>query len=80
MAKYVHQTMNQLIFDRARQISLDLTLLAAYLDQDGSAKDEVKQLYRARDIVYEGVYRSLRAHWSSGTGEDGHYLPPDVCR
>lgn len=80
MPKYVHQTSNQIIFDRVRDLTTDMTLIAAYLENDGSAMGEVRELRRARDIVFNGVYRSLRSHWSSGIDENGHYLPPDICR
>lgn len=77
MAKYVHQTENQLIFDRVRSIKLVCDMLYSYLKYDGSAEDEASALKDISVRLYDEVYIGLRSHWSAGIGEDGRYLPPD---
>jgi hypothetical protein len=77
MAKYVHQTENQLIFDRVRSIKLECDLLYSYLKYDGSAEDEAAALKDISVRLYDDVYIGLRSHWSAGIGDDGRYLPPD---
>lgn len=73
MGAYVHQTSNQLIFDRVRQIQLDCDLLAGYLSYDGSAPGEAKALHDISVRLFDDVYLSLRSHWSAGV-VDGKYL------
>ena len=77
MAKYVHQTENQLIFDRVRSIKLECDMLYSYLKYDCSAEDEASALKDISVRLYDEVYIGLRSHWSAGIGEDGRYLPPD---
>ena len=77
MAKYVHQTENQLIFDRVRSIKLECDMLYSYLKYDGSAEDEASALKDISVRLYDDVYIGLRSHWSAGIAEDGRYLPPD---
>ena len=77
MAKYVHQTENQLIFDKVRSIKLECDLLYSYLKYDGSAEQEASILKDISIRLYDDVYIGLRSHWSAGVGEDGRYLPPD---
>ena len=77
MAKYVHQTENQLIFDKVRSIKLECDLLYSYLKYDGSAEQEASILKDISVRLYDDVYMRLRSHWSAGIGEDGRYLPPD---
>lgn len=77
MAKYVHQTENQLIFDKVRSIKLECDMLYSYLKYDGSAEDEASALKDISVRLYDDVYIGLRSHWSAGIGGDGIYLPPD---
>ena len=77
MAGYVHQTENQLIFDRVRFIKLECDLLYSYLKYDGSAEREASALKDISVRLYDDVYIGLRSHWSAGIGEDERYLPPD---
>jgi hypothetical protein len=77
MARYVHQTENQLIFDKVRSIKLECDLLYSYLRYDGSADQEAAILKDISISLFDDVYMGLRSHWSAGTGEDGKYLPPD---
>lgn len=77
MAKYVHQTENQLIFDRVRSIQLECDLLYSYLKYDGSAEKEASVLKDISIRLFDDVYIGLRSRWSSGVGDDGRYLPPD---
>lgn len=77
MAKYVHKTENQLIFDKVRSIKLECDLLYSYLKYDGSAEQEASVLKDISISLYDEVYMGLRSHWSVGIGEDGRYLPPD---
>lgn len=77
MAKYVHQTENQLIFDRVRSIQLECDLLYSYLVYDGSAEQEASILKDISISLYDDVYMGLRSHWSAGVGDNGRYLPPD---
>ena len=77
MAMYVHQTENQLIFDKVRSIKLECDLLYSYLKYDGSAEKEAFALKDISTRLYDDVYIGLRSHWSAGVGEDGRYLPPD---
>lgn len=77
MARYVHQTENQLIFDRVRSIKLECDMLYSYLMYDGSAEREASALKDISIRLYDDVYIGLRSHWSAGIGEDGRYLPPD---
>ena len=77
MAKYVHQTENQLIFDRVRSIQLECDLLYSYLKYDGCAEREASALKDISVRLYDDVYIGLRSHWSAGIGEDGRYLPSD---
>lgn len=77
MAKYVHETENQLIFDKVRSIKLECDLLYSYLMYDGSAEREASVLKDISISLFDDVYMGLRSHWSSGIGEDGRYLSPD---
>ncbi len=77
MARYVHQTENQLIFDRVRSIKLECDMLYSYLSMNGSAEREASALKDISIRLYDDVYIGLRSHWSAGIGEDGRYLPPD---
>ena len=77
MAKYVHQTENQLIFDRVRSIQLECDLLYSYLKYDGSAEKEASVLKDISIRLFDDVYIGLRSRWSGGVGDDGRYLPPD---
>lgn len=77
MAKYVHQTENQLIFDRVRSIQLECDLLYSYLKYDGSAEKEASVLKDISIRLFDDVYIGLRSRWSAGVGDDGMYLPPD---
>lgn len=77
MAKYVHQTENQLIFDWVRSIQLECDLLYSYLKCDGSAEKEASVLKDISIRLYDDVYIGLRSRWSAGVGDDGRYLPPD---
>lgn len=77
MAKYVHKTVNQLVFDKVRSIQFECDLLRSYLEIDGSAESEVSVLRDISTLLFDDVYNSLRSHWSSGISEDGGYLPPD---
>lgn len=77
MARYVHQTENQLIFDRVRSIKLECDMLYSYLKYDGSAEREASALKDISIRLYDDVYIGLRSHWSAGIGEDGRYLPAD---
>lgn len=77
MAKYVHKTENQLIFDKVRSIKLECDLLYSYLKYDGSAEQEASVLKGISISLYDEVYMGLRSRWSAGIGEDGRYLPPD---
>ena len=77
MAGYVHQTENQLIFDRVRSIKLECDMLYSYLKYDGSAEREASALKDISIRLYDDVYIGLRSHWSAGIGEDGRCLPPD---
>lgn len=77
MAKYVHQTENQLIFDRVRSIQLECDLLYSYLKYDGSAEKEASVLKDISIRLFDDVYIGLRSRWSAGVGDDGSYLPPD---
>lgn len=77
MARYVHQTEIQLIFDRVRSIKLECDMLYSYLMYDGSAEREASALKDISIRLYDDVYIGLRSHWSAGIGEDGRYLPPD---
>lgn len=77
MAKYVHQTENQLIFDKVRSIKLECDLLYSYLKYDGSAEYEASILKRISVSLFDDVYMGLRSRWSAGIGDDGIYLLPD---
>lgn len=77
MAKYVHQTKNQLIFDRVRSIQLECDLLYSYLKYDGSAEKEASVLKDISIRLFDDVYIGLRSRWSACVGDDGMYLPPD---
>lgn len=77
MAKYVHQTENQLIFDRVRSIQLECDLLYSYLKYDGSAEKEASVLKDISIRLFDDVYIGLRSRWSAGVGDDGRYLSPD---
>lgn len=77
MAKYVHKTQNQLIFDKVCSLKLECDLLYSYLKYDGSAEQEASVLKDISISLYDEVYMGLRSHWSAGIGEDGRYLPPD---
>lgn len=77
MARYVHQTENQLIFDRVRSIKLECDMLYSYLKYDGNAEREASALKDISIRLYDDVYIGLRSHWSAGIGEDGRDLPPD---
>lgn len=77
MAKYVHQTENQLIFDRVRSIQLECDLLYSYLKYDGSAEKEASVLKDISIRLFDDVYIGLCSRWSAGVGDDGRYLPPD---
>lgn len=77
MAKYIHQTANQMIFDKVRSIQLECDMLYSYLRYDGSAENEASALKDISMRLYYDVYNGLRSHWSAGIGEDGRCLPPD---
>lgn len=77
MAKYVHQTENQLIFDKVRSIIFECDLLYSYLMFDGGAEHEASILKGISISLFDDVYMGLRSHWSAGTAEDGSYLPPN---
>lgn len=77
MAKYVHQTENQLIFDKVRSIKLECDLLYSYLKYDGSAEKEASALKDISIRLFDDVYSGLRSRWSAGIGDDGRCLPPD---
>lgn len=77
MAKYVHQTENQLIFDKVRSIKLECDMLYSYLKYDGSAEKEASALKDISVRLFDDVYIGLRSRWSAGVGDDGRYLPPD---
>lgn len=77
MARYVHQTENQLIFDKVRSIKLECDLLYSYLKFDGSVEHEASILKDISISLFDDVYMGLRSHWSAGTGKDGKYLLPD---
>ena len=55
MAKYVHQTENQLIFDKVRSIKLECDLLYSYLKYDGSAEQEASILKDISIRLYDDV-------------------------
>lgn len=74
MGAYVHQTLNQLIFDHVRHVQLECNLLSGYLLHDGSAPREAQALYEISMRLFEDVYQSLLSHWSAGV-VDGNYLP-----
>lgn len=77
MAKYVHKTENQLIFDKVRSIIFECDLLYNYLMYDGSALYEASILKGISVSLFDDVYMGLRSHWSVGIAEDGSYLPSD---
>lgn len=77
MAKYVHQTENQLFFDRVRSIQLECDLLYSYLKYYGNAEKEASVLKDISIRLFDDVYIGLRSRWSAGVGDDGRYLPPD---
>ena len=53
MAKYVHKTENQLIFDKVRSIKLECDLLYSYLKYDGSAEYEASVLKDISISLYD---------------------------
>ena len=67
---YQHQTINHLIFDRVREIQLEVDLLRAYLQCEevgriGGAglKHEISVLTDVSISLFDDVYKPLREKW-----------------
>lgn len=67
---YVHKTTNHLVFDRIRQIQLDVDFLCSYLQREEASRvsgaglsSEIKALMRVHNLLFEDVYQSLRSKW-----------------
>lgn len=67
---YQHQTINHLIFDRIREVQIEVDLLRAYLQCEetgrvGGAglKHEISALTDVSNLLFDDVYMLLREKW-----------------
>ena len=71
MSEYVHQTYNHLMFDRIRELQLDVELIKSYLIREETSRvggadlaDIIFALDRISSDVFELVYKPLREKWA----------------
>lgn len=68
MAEYVHQTYNQLTFDKVRSVQYEIELLKSYLRDSndfGCLDSEIAALRECSTILFDSVYKPLREKWAS---------------
>ena len=70
MSEYQHQTYNHLIFDKVRQIQLDVELVKSYLQQEENSRvggadlaEVISALQTISTDIFEVVYKPLRNKW-----------------